>query len=331
MLAFERPWVLAFLILPPLFLFLSRLLRAGPGAAAFPLSDGYAGFPSAPLPRRFLRFLRAAALGLGLAAIVAAAAGPELMNKRVLYLERGNEAIIVLDVSPSMAASDFSPTRLDAAKAIIGDFLATRRNETVGLVAFGGEAALVCPPTSDYAAVAARLATLQPGIFGEGTAIGSGLATAVAHAAPSSAPGKEIILLTDGEDNAGSMDPATALRAAARFGIGVSAIGVGSSGEAPITYVDPVTKQKRSGVYRSSFDGSALEALLRSVGGNYYGADNRAALASAFAGLAERSVSLATSRIVSSSRGFAAQLLGLGLALIVLARLLGLAGGSGRP
>jgi Ca-activated chloride channel homolog len=330
-LAFERPWVLAFLCLVPLFLFLSRLLRAGSGAAAFPLSDGFADFPSAPLPRRFLRLLRATAFCLGLAAVVAAAAGPELVTKRVLYLDRGNEAIIVLDVSPSMAASDFTPTRLDAAKAIIGDFLATRRNETVGLVAFGGEAALVCPPTTDYRAVAARLATLQPGIYGEGTAIGAGLATAIAHAARSSAPGKEVILLTDGENNQGAMDPQAALRAAARFGVGVSAIGVGSSGEAPIAYVDPVTKQKRSGIYRSSFDGAALEALLRSVGGNYYGADNRAALASAFAGLAERSVSLTTSRIVSSSRGFASQLLGLGLALLVLARLLGLAGGSGRP
>lgn len=285
----------------------------------------------APLLPRLVRFVRGAALWLGFAAVALAASGPALMSKRVIYLGRGNEAIIVLDVSPSMAASDFAPTRLGAAKAIIGDFLATRRNETVGLVAFGGEAALVCPPTTDYASISARLASLEPGIYGEGTAIGAGIATAVAHAARSSAPEKQLILLTDGENNAGSMEPATAARAAARFRIALSIIGVGSPGEAPVTYVDPVTGQKRSGIYRSDFNGASLELLSRIGGGGYYGAENKAALASAFAALAERSSSLTRSRSLSSEEGLTAQVLALGLALLALARLLGLAGGSARP
>jgi Ca-activated chloride channel family protein len=201
----------------------------------------------------------------------------------------------------------------------------------VGLVAFGQDAALVCPPTTDYASIAARLGSLQPGIYGEGTAIGAGLATAVAHAARSSAPEKQIILLTDGENNAGSMDPGTAARTAARFGMALSIIGVGSAGEAPVTYVDPVTRQKLSGIYRSDFNGASLEALARTGGGNYYGAENKAALASAFAALAERSSSLSRSRSVSSEEGLTGQAVAAALALLALARLLGLAGGGGRP
>jgi Ca-activated chloride channel homolog len=328
LLVLDRPWALALLGLLPALALLYRFLRGRPGAAAFPLPDPP---PAASFLPALARAAAALSLALGLAAAVLAAAGPSLVSKRIVYLGRGNEAIIVLDVSPSMAASDFAPTRLDAAKAIIGDFLATRRNETVGLVAFGGEAALVCPPTADYPSIAARLASLQPGFYGEGTAIGAGIATAVAHAARSSAPEKQLILLTDGENNAGSMDPATAARAAARFGMVLSVIGVGSAGEIPVTYVDPVTKQRRSGIYRSDFNGASLESLSRTGGGSYYGAENKAALASAFAALAERSSSLTRSRSLGSEEGLTGQAMALALALLVLARLFGLAFGSGRP
>jgi Ca-activated chloride channel homolog len=327
---FERPGALLLLGLVPALVAASLFLRAR--GVAFPLSEGeLPAFPRAPFLARFARRSGGAALGLGLVLVVLAVAEPALVSKRTVYIGRGNEAIIVLDLSPSMAASDLAPTRLDAAKAIIGDFLATRRNETVGLVAFGNEAALVCPPTTDYATVSSRLGSLEPGLYGEGTAIGAGIATAVAHAARSSAPEKHIVLLTDGENNAGSMDPATAMRAARRFGISLSVIGVGSPGEAPVTYVDPVTHRKRSGIYRSGFDAVALESLTRSVGGGYYEAANKEALAQAFSALAERSASLTRSRSGSAAKGLGAEALGIGLALIVLARLLGLAGGGNRP
>ncbi len=328
MLVFDRPWALAFLALAPAFLLIGRLMRGRAGAAAFSVAGAS---PKAPFLFALARVLRGLALMAGFAAAVLAAAGPALVTKRVVYLGRGDEAIIVLDVSPSMAASDFAPTRLDAAKAIIGDFLATRRNETVGLVAFGGDAALVCPPTTDYASIAARLGSLEPGIFGEGTAIGAGIATAVAHAARSSAPEKQIILLTDGENNAGSMEPAAAVRASARFGIALSVVGVGSPGDIPVTYIDPATRQRRSGIYRSDFNGASLEALSRTGKGSYYGAENRAALAAAFAALSERSSSLTRSRSQSSAQSLTGSLVAAALALVVLARLLGLAGGGGRP
>lgn len=336
MLVFNRPFALVFLAFIPALIFLGRFLRSRCGALAFPLADGvddglFPPFPQPSFLRKLARALRGLALWLGLAAAAIAAAGPAIVSKRVLYVGRGSEAIIVLDVSPSMAASDFAPTRLDAAKAIIVDFLATRRNETVGLVAFGGDAALVCPPTTDYASIAARLGSLQPGIYGDGTAIGAGIATAVAHAARSSAPEKQLILLTDGENNAGSMDPATAARAAARYGMVLSVIGVGSPGEAPVTYVDPLTGLKRSGIYRSDFNGAALEALSRTGGGSYYGAENKEALASAFAALAERSSSLSRSRNLTSEESLGWKFAALAFCLLALARLCALAGGGGRP
>ncbi len=328
MLVLDRPWALLFLTLIPILLILGHRMRTRLGAAAFPLPEI---LPRVPLAFRFTRVASGGLVWLGFAVTVLAAAGPALVSKQVVYLGRGNEAIIVLDVSPSMAASDFAPTRLDAAKAIIGDFLATRRNETVGLVAFGGDAALVCPPTTDYASIASRLGSLQPGIYGEGTAIGAGVATAVAHAARSSAPEKQIILLTDGENNAGSMEPATAARAAVRFGMALSVIGVGSAGEIPVTYVDPTTRQKRSGIYRSDFNGATLEVLSRTGGGSYYSAENKAALASAFVALAERSSSISRSRSRSSEENLTGQAIAAALALLVLARLFALIGGGGRP
>jgi Ca-activated chloride channel family protein len=263
--------------------------------------------------------------------VALAAAGPSLASRRTLYFGRGNEAMIVLDLSPSMAASDLVPTRLDAAKSIIGDFLRTRRNETVGLVAFGNEAALICPPTTDYSEISSRLASLEPGLFGDGTAIGAGIATALAHEARSTAPEKQLILLTDGENNAGSMEPSTAMRLAAGLGVSLSVIGVGSPGEAPVSYVDPATHQKRTGIYRSSFDSGKLESMTRSAGGSYYGGENRADLAAAFSSFAERSASLTRSRGVVTSVALLPAALGLGLALLALSRLLALAAGGTRP
>ncbi len=341
MLAFDHPWALFLLLLAPGLPVARRFLARK--APAFPHGDGgdsgraraaraqAAQSPAAPLPWRIARAARGLLLGIGLASCALAVAGPAIVDRRVLYLSRGNEVVFVLDLSPSMAASDFPPTRLDAAKAIIGDFLSTRRNETVGLVGFGDEAALVCPPTLDYPAFAARLRSLRPGLYGEGTAIGAGIGTAVAHAARSGAPEKHVVLLTDGENNAGAMDPGTAALLAARNGISLSVIGVGNPGEAPVSYVDPATGQRRTGVYRSGFDAELLQSLARNGGGQYYAAENRAALASAFAALSERSASLARTRSATSEEPLARSFLLLSLVALVLARLLDLLGAGGCP
>jgi Ca-activated chloride channel family protein len=266
---------------------------------------------------------------LGLALTIVAAAGPARVSRRILYLSRGNEIIFVLDVSPSMAAADFQPDRLEAAKAIIDGFLAGRRNESIGLVAFGAEAALVCPPTLDYPSLRRRLVELRAGQFGDGTALGSGLATALAHSANSLAPEKYIVLLTDGENNAGAIAPATVVAMAAGRGVSVSVVGVGTRGEVPLSYLDPATGQRRTGSYRSDFDSASLESLAAAGGGKYYAAESVDALKLAFDSISERSSSLARTRSISEEESLLAPILGLGLACLVLARLLELLSGGG--
>lgn len=347
MLAFERPFLLAFLALIPVFMWLSLFL--GKRGLPFPLvasrekaaepSPSGRGRPAlaaataavceVPFFPRACRKLAILLFYCGLALTVIAAAGPARVSRRILYLSRGNEIIFVLDVSPSMAAADFQPDRLESAKAIIDGFLSSRRNESIGLVAFGAEAALVCPPTLDYPALRRSLLELKPGIFGDGTALGSGLATALAHSASSQAPEKYIVLLTDGENNAGAMAPATVVAMAARRGVSVSVVGVGSKGEVPLSYVDPATGLRRTGSYRSDFDSASLEALARAGSGNYYAAESVNALRKAFDSISERSSSLARTRSVSEEESLLGPVLGLGLAALVLARLLELLSGGG--
>lgn len=327
MLAFDRPWLLGLLALLPALWYLKR--RIGRPGLGFPLApSGGQAFSETPTLPRLLGFASSCLFWLGLALMVVAASGPARVSRSILYLSRGNEINFVLDVSPSMAAEDFQPNRLEAAKAIIDGFLQGRRNESIGLVAFGAEAALICPPTLDYAALRRRLSELVPGQFGDGTALGSGMGTALAHSATSGAPRKFLVLLTDGENNAGALAPATAAALAAKRAVQVSVIGVGSRGDIPLTYTDPATGQKRSGSYHSEFDRTSLEALAREGGGTYYAAENPEALAAAFASISDSSASLARTRSVSREESLVRLVLALGLGLLVLARLLELLSGG---
>ncbi len=325
MLAFERPQFLAALILIPLFILAGRKTGLG---FPFALHNGLS-FSSVSAFARFINFARACLFWFGFLLAVLAAAGPAQVEHELLYLSHGNEVIFVLDISPSMAASDIKPTRLDAAKLIIKRFLSERKNETVGLVAFGGEAALVCPPTVDYETLASRLPELKPGALGEGSAIGSGLGTALAHTLHSDAPEKYIVLLTDGENNAGALSPETAVDLAARKGVRVFVVGLGSRGDVPVNYLDPVTGRRSAGVLRSTFNEANLELLAQKGEGGYYSASNAEALASAFSSISERSASLVRTRSISTERSLTLPLLALALLFLSLSRLLELASGGG--
>ena len=171
-----------------------------------------------------------------------------------------------------MAASDLDPTRLEAAKAFVRAYVESPEGAagaSVGLVAFGAEAALACPPTADYAIVLERLEAIQPGILGDGTALGLGLSSALRQLAASGAPGAVAVLLSDGEDNVGLLHPADAARALEGYGAGLLVVGLGSRGDVPIDYVDPSTGQRMSGAYRSGFDDAAMSAIAAAGGGTY--------------------------------------------------------------
>jgi Ca-activated chloride channel homolog len=144
----------------------------------------------------------------------------------------GIDIVLAIDISYSMLAKDFKPNRLEVAKELAIDFINERPNDRIGLVIFSGEAFTSCPLTTDHTILSNLLRDLQPGQLESGTAIGSGLATAVARIKDSKAKSKVIILLTDGVSNAGEIAPVTAGEIAKTFGIRTYSIGIGSYGKA---------------------------------------------------------------------------------------------------
>lgn len=324
MTSFDNP--LAFLLvlaLPGWFLLQARALRRG-GSLRFPLdeADGRL-FESAPGLRRAAA---RAARGLGILAwlgLVVAAAGPQAVERRTVFPIRGDDVIFALDLSPSMGARDVDPDRLTAAKSLLELFLREDRADAVGVVGFGREAALVCPPTTDYGALRTRLAGARPGMLGDGTALGLGLAQAVRHAARAGGAADRVILVTDGENNAGSVSPEDACDLAARLGVRVTVIGVGSRGDVPLSYEDPRTGERLEGTYASGFDEAALRALAARAGGEYLSARDGPALERAFRTVSGRMPSAEGARSVTVRRSRAASVLAASAAALALSWLLG--------
>ena len=147
---------------------------------------------------------------------------------------------MVVDVSSSMLAEDLEPNRLEAAKAVGADFVAGRRNDRIGLVAFAGQAFTQAPLTFDYTVVRSLLGELEIGMIEDGTAVGMGLATAVKRLQASPAESKVVVLLTDGSSNRGEIGPITAAQMARALGVRVYTIGAGSQGTARAPVPDPL-------------------------------------------------------------------------------------------
>jgi Ca-activated chloride channel family protein len=137
-----------------------------------------------------------------------------------------------MDLSPSMLARDFKPNRLESAKKVAMEFIDGRKNDRIGLVVFSGESFTQCPLTVDHSVLKNLLSAAEPNFLADGTAIGMGLATAVNRLRESKSTSKVIILITDGENNAGSVSPLTAAEIAQLYGIRVYTIGVGTRGMA---------------------------------------------------------------------------------------------------
>src|SRR6266705_3955365 len=170
-----------------------------------------------------------------LGAWVLAAAGPRLGSARIEARSEGISIVLCVDLSSSMLAEDFAPAnRIDVAKATAIDFVRARRSDRIGLVAFAAQALTQVPLTTDYAVLEAALQGLRIGMLEDGTAIGTAIATAANRLRRAPGKSKVIVLLTDGVNNRGTVDPRTAAQAAAAFGIRIYVIGVGTRGEAPV-------------------------------------------------------------------------------------------------
>ncbi len=194
---------------------------------------------------------------------------------------KGIDIILALDISSSMEAMDFQPlTRIEAAKEVVKDFVMMRKSDRIGLIVFAAQSFTLCPLTLDYDIVAEFLERADESRIEDGTAIGSAIATSVNRLRESDAKSKVVILLTDGMNNRGSIDPLTAARIAETFGIRIYTIGVGSEGQAPIridgrtvyaeTHIDEETLREVSriteGAYYRAKDTRQLMGIYEEIG-----------------------------------------------------------------
>lgn len=183
--------------------------------------------------RHYLRHLVYASLVISIVFFTIVLARPQSTKNWENVTTEGIDIVIALDISSSMLARDFDPDRLEAAKEVAMKFIAGRPYDRIGLVVFAGEAFTQCPLTTDHAVLLNLFKDIESGMIEDGTAIGNGLATAVARLKDSDAVSRVVILLTDGENNRGEVAPVTAAEIAKTFGIRVYTIGVGTIGTAP--------------------------------------------------------------------------------------------------
>lgn len=176
---------------------------------------------------------------IAVALVIIALARPQSTSKGQNVYSEGIDIVLALDISGSMLAEDFQPNRIEAAKNVAQDFITGRTNDRIGLVIFSGESFTQCPLTVDYEVLKTLIKPLKSGMIEDGTAIGLGLANGVNRLRESKAKSKVIILLTDGVNNRGEIDPITAAEIAKSYGIRVYTVGVGTIGEAPYPVQTP--------------------------------------------------------------------------------------------
>jgi Ca-activated chloride channel family protein len=209
-----------------------------------------------------------------LAFIIIALARPQSSMKGEKVHSEGIDIVLVLDISGSMLAEDFQPNRIEAAKNVAQEFISGRTNDRIGLVIFSGESFTQCPLTVDYDVLKSLIRPLKSGMIEDGTAIGLGLANAVNRLRESKAKSKVIILLTDGVNNRGQIDPITAAQIAQSFGIRVYTVGVGTIGEAP--YPVPTPFGTRYQMMPVDIDEKTLKQIAGMTDGKYFRAtDNK--------------------------------------------------------
>ena len=214
---------------------------------------------------------------LALALLLVAFARPQTGVTAENVSAEGIDIVLALDLSSSMLAEDLEPNRIGAARQVAADFVRGRRNDRIGLVVFAGEAFTQAPLTLDHRVVTTLIEELEVGIIEDGTAIGMGLATAVKRLGDSTAESKVIVLLTDGQNNRGAIDPATASQMAQALGVRIYAVGAGTRGSARVPVDDPLFGRRYVSM-PVDIDDEALEELAAVTGGRYFRATDRESL-----------------------------------------------------
>ncbi|MEZ4827419.1 MAG: VWA domain-containing protein [Bacteroidia bacterium] len=279
-IAFANPWIFLLLVIPVLMIiwhfwrykYLYPTLR-------LPILEGVR--PHARPIRGFIKKYLFVLRALAVTAMIFALARPQSTMSEEEVNTEGIDIVIALDISGSMEALDFEPDRLGAAKEKAREFIEGRKNDRIGLVVFAGESFTQCPLTIDHEVVLNMLKSVKTGIIEQGTAIGMGLATSVIRLKESEAKSKVIILLTDGVNNSGFIDPLTAVSAAQEYNIRVYTIGVGKNGMAPFKVQDFFgnTQYQQQEV---RLDEELLKEIATRTGGKYFQATSNAALGNVY-------------------------------------------------
>ena len=279
MITFANPWcLLLLLIIPAIIAYYVYNRKRLTAEIRFSSTKVFQEMPKSY--KHYLRYLPLALHMLALAALIIAIARPQKSDSWSNQTTEGIDIVMAVDISSSMLAEDLKPNRLRAAKKVATEFISSRRNDNIGLVVFAGESFTQCPLTINHAELINLLNGIESGMIEDGTAIGSGLATAVNRIKDSKAKSKVIILLTDGSNNRGQIAPSTAGEIAKSFGIRVYTIGVGTRGMAPYPFQTPYGVQYQD--VEVDIDEESLKNIAETTGGEYFRATDTKSLSSIY-------------------------------------------------
>ena len=275
-ITFAYPWVLYLLLIIPVLIawYIFRGMKIQTSVKYSSINI----FKDVPATlRERIRHIPFAVRLIAIGLLIIALARPQSFTSGENVTTEGIDIAMVLDISGSMLAEDFKPNRLEAAKNVIDNFVEGRTSDRIGLVIFSREAFTQCPLTIDYNVMRNLLLDIRTGMIEDGTAIGNGIANGVNRLKESDAKSRIIILLTDGINNAGEVDPRSAAEIAKAFGIRIYTIGVGTRGEAPYPVQTPFGTRYQ--MVPVEIDETLLKEIAGITGGQYFRATNNRALA----------------------------------------------------
>jgi Ca-activated chloride channel family protein len=274
-ITFAYPWVLYVLLIIPVMIawYIFRGMKVQ-SSVKYSSVNIFKDIPSTL--REKLRHIPFAVRLLAIGLLIVALARPQSFNSGENVSTEGIDIAMVLDISGSMLAEDLKPNRLEAAKNVIDNFIQGRISDRIGLVVFSRDAFTQCPLTIDYSVLRNLLLQIHSGMIEDGTAIGNAIANGINRLKDSDAKSKIIILLTDGVNNSGEVDPISAAEMAKTFGIRVYTIGVGTRGEAPYPVQTPFGIRYQ--MMPVEIDEAVLQKISDITDGQYFRATNNQAL-----------------------------------------------------
>lgn len=278
-ISFAHPYFFGLLLLIPFMIWWQLRKKKGdqPAMRLTTLSGMKQVKPSAKVRLRPLLFILRI---IAFTALIVALARPQSSNVTESIDSEGIDIVLSIDVSGSMLAEDLRPNRIEAAKKVAIDFVGQRPTDRIGLVVFAGESFTQCPITIDHNVLKEQISNIKSGVLVDGTAIGMGLATGVDRLRNATGKSRVLILLTDGVNNTGLIDPSTALEIAKAYKVRIYTIGVGTQGNAAYPVQTPMGMQKQ--MMPVQIDEPLMRKIAGETGGKYFRATNNKSLAAIY-------------------------------------------------